>query len=78
MEARQNNRRMYLQELAILGLVRDGEAVPFNFYGKTIYKLKTENHWEKTPNFISPFPNTQPEHIKRTKIPQQEILQEIF
>lgn len=44
-----NSRRMYIQEVALLSLVRRGEAVKkINGIGKVIYKLKCENPWEKT------------------------------
>ena len=55
---------MYLQELALLSLVRRGEAVKKDvpFIKKTIYKLKCENPWEPTR------PGEQ-----RTEIPQVEL-----
>lgn len=59
-----SSRRMYAQELALLSLVRRGEAHKkvLNF-GKTIYKLDCENPWVPTPK-----------EEQRTKIPQMEIL----
>ena len=59
-----SSRRMYAQELALLSLVRRGEAHKkvLNF-GKVIYKLDCENPWVPTP------PQEQ-----RAKIPQMEIL----
>ena len=59
-----SSRRMYAQELALLSLVRRGEAhKKVDRMGKTIYKLECENPWVPTP------PQEQ-----RTKIPQMEIL----
>ena len=58
-----SSRRMYAQELALLSLVRRGEAhKKVDRLGKTIYKLECENPWVPTP------PQEQ-----RTKIPQIEI-----
>lgn len=57
-------RRMYAQELALLSLVRRGEAhKKVDRLGKTIYKLKCESPWVPTPK-----------EEQRTKIPQMEIL----
>ena len=55
---------MYAQELALLSLVRRGEAHKkvLNF-GKVVYKLDCENPWVPTPK-----------DERRTKIPQMEIL----
>ena len=59
-----SSRRMYAQEMALLSLVRRGEAhKKVDRLGKTIYKLKCENPWVPTP------PQEQ-----RTKIPQMEFL----
>lgn len=59
-----STRRMYAQELALLSLVRRGEAHKkvLNF-GKVVYKLDCENPWVPTPK-----------DERRTKIPQMEIL----
>ena len=55
---------MYAQELALLSLVRRGEAhEKVDSQGKTIYKLKCDNPWVPTPK-----------EENRTKIPQMEIL----
>ena len=59
-----SSRRMYAQELALLSLVRRGEAhKKVDRLGKTIYKLECENPWVPTP----------PQE-PREKIPQMEIL----
>ena len=59
-----SSRRMYAQELALLSLVRRGEAhKKVDRLGKTIYKLKCDNPWKPTPK-----------EEQRTKIPQMEIL----
>lgn len=65
MEQTLKNRRMFIQEMALLNIVKRGEAEPRTLFGRTIYKLKTENPWVKTPKMEEP----------RTIIPQQEILQ---
>lgn len=65
METTLKNRRMFIQEMALLNIVRRGEAEPRMLFGRTIYKLKTEKPWVKTPKIEEP----------RTKIPQEEILQ---
>ena len=59
-----STRRMYAQELALLSLVRRGEAHKkvLNF-GKVVYKLDCENPLVPTPK-----------DERRTKIPQMEIL----
>ena len=45
----EDKRRMYIQEIAILSLVRRGEAVKkVSRIGKVVYKLKCENPWVKT------------------------------
>lgn len=55
---------MYIQELALLSLVRRGETKePVMQFGRQIYKLKCENPWEPTPK-----------EEQRTKIPQMEML----
>lgn len=55
---------MYLQELALLSLIRRGEChEPVMQFGKPFYKLKCENPWVPTPK-----------EEQRTKIPQMEIL----
>lgn len=58
-----SSRRMYLQELALLSLVRRGEAHKkvLNF-GKVIYKLDCVDQW-------TPTPKTE----ERQRIPQIEI-----
>ena len=59
-----SSRRMYIQELALLSLVRRGECKePVHQFGRTFYKLKCDNPWEPTPK-----------DEQRTKIPQMEIL----
>ena len=59
-----NERRMYLQELALLSLVRRGEAHErTDITGKTIYKLDCEDPWTPTPKHDE----------KRKVIPQVEL-----
>lgn len=59
-----STRRMYLQELALLSLIRRGEChEPVMQFGKPFYKLKCENPWVPTQK-----------DEQRTKIPQMEIL----
>ena len=59
-----SSRRMYAQELALLSLMRRGEAhKKVDRLGKTIYKLECESPWVPTPK-----------KEQRTKIPQMEIL----
>ena len=58
-----STKRMYLQELALLSLIRRGEChEPVMQFGKLFYKLKCENPWVPTQK-----------EENRTKIPQIEI-----
>lgn len=58
-----SSRRMYIQELALLSLVRRGECEkPVMQFGRQFYKIKCGNPWVPTPK-----------EENRTKIPQVEL-----